>query len=49
MSEKKNSEYNAFESLARKLVTVPKSELDKRMNEYEARKARRKAKQAKQR
>ena len=47
MKPQKNSEYDAFESLARKLVAVPKSELDKRMNEYEARKAQRKAKQAK--
>jgi hypothetical protein len=47
MSQKKPDEYRKFEELAKRLVAVPKTELDKRMGEYEARKSRRKARKAK--
>jgi hypothetical protein len=36
--------YGNFESLTKKLLGVPKKELDKRLKKYESNKARRKAK-----
>ena len=46
MSPKKTTEYRQMEELTKRLLLVPKAELDKRMNEYEARKARRKTRKA---
>jgi hypothetical protein len=39
---KKSEAYENFESLARQLLKVPKTELDKRMSEYERQKERKK-------
>jgi hypothetical protein len=40
----KPAEFKAFEGLLKQLLTVPKSELDKQMHRYEAKKAKRKKK-----
>jgi hypothetical protein len=42
MSAKPNEQYRAFEDLTKRLMAVPKGELDKKMNEYEKRKVARK-------
>jgi len=45
--EKKSEEYQRFESLVRQVVSVPKSEIDKRQAEYDRhRKAAKKRKAA---
>jgi hypothetical protein len=38
-SEPKSEEYQRFETLAKALIAVPKSEIDKRQAEYEKTKA----------
>lgn len=38
MSEKKPEQYRGFEDFTKRLLAVPKAELDKKMNEYEKRK-----------
>lgn len=40
----KNEEYRNFEDLTKKLLQVPKTDLDKKMRRYEERKAKRKKK-----
>jgi len=42
----KSDEYRNFEKLAKQLIAVPKSELDKRHAEYEKKKAAKKRKAA---
>jgi hypothetical protein len=42
MTKPKNPEFKAFEELTKQLLAVPKTELDKQMRRYEAKKARRK-------
>jgi len=42
MNMKTPTEYIAFEQLTKRLVAVPKSELDKQVDRYNARKAKRK-------
>jgi hypothetical protein len=41
-----SEEYQRFEKLAKQLIAVPKSEIDKRQAEYEKRKATKKRKAA---
>lgn len=41
-----SEEYTRFETLARQLISVPKSEIDKRQAEYEKKKAAKKRKAA---
>ena len=41
-----SEEYSNFEKLARQLISVPKSEIDKRQAEYEKKKAAKKRKAA---
>jgi hypothetical protein len=41
-----SEEYSRFEKLARQLISVPKSEIDKRQAEYEKKKAAKKRKAA---
>ena len=41
-----SEEYQRFEKLARQLISVPKSEIDKRQAEYEKKKAAKKRKAA---
>jgi hypothetical protein len=41
-----SEEYSRFESLARQIISVPKSEIDKRQAEYEKKKAAKKRKAA---
>lgn len=41
-----SEEYARFEKLARQLISVPKSEIDKRQREYEKKKASKKPKAA---
>jgi multidrug resistance efflux pump len=41
-----SEEYQRFETLARQLIAVPKSEIDKRQAEYEKKKANKKRKAA---
>jgi hypothetical protein len=38
MAEKKSDSYRSFEELTKRLLKVPKEELDRRMGEYERRK-----------
>lgn len=45
-SSSKSAEYQRFEKLAKTLIAVPKSELDKRQAEYEKKKAGKKRKAA---
>jgi hypothetical protein len=45
-SNNKSEEYQNFERLAKQLIAVPKSELDKRQVEYEKKKAAKKRKAA---
>ncbi len=42
MSKKKPAEFVAFETLAKRLMAVPKSELDKQVDHYNERKKNRK-------
>jgi len=41
-----SEEYSRFEKLAKQLISVPKSEIDKRQREYEKKKAAKKRKAA---
>jgi hypothetical protein len=43
-TDRKSDEYRNFEDLTKKLLQVPKTDLDKKMRRYEERKARRKKK-----
>jgi hypothetical protein len=45
-SKPPSEEYQRFEKLAKKLISVPKSEIDKRQAEYEKKKAAKKRKAA---
>lgn len=45
MSERKNEAYRDFEKLTKQLLSVPKKELDRKVDQYNARKAQRKKKQ----
>jgi hypothetical protein len=45
-SKSQSDEYQRFEKLAKQLISVPKSEIDKRQAEYEKRKAAKKRKAA---
>ena len=45
-SNSKSEEYQNFEKLAKQLIAVPKSEIDKRLAEYEKKKAAKKRKAA---
>jgi len=45
-SKPPSEEYQRFEKLARQLISVPKSEIDKRQAEYEKKKAAKKRKAA---
>ena len=45
-SDKPSEEYQRFEKLAKALITVPKSEIDKRQAEYEKQKTVKKQKVA---
>ena len=47
MNNKPNEQYRSFEDLTKRLLSVPKAELDQKMNEYEKRKRARKKVRAK--